>query len=123
MSRFTKHIFICTNDRGPGHPKGSCGQRGADEVRLAFVEEMARVGLKAEMRPNKSGCLDACEHGVTVVVYPEGIWYGKVQKTDVPEIVASHLQGGVPVERLRIFAGAAPSQPSATVKLGKVGKS
>jgi len=54
------------------------------------------------MRANEAGCLDQCEHGVTVVVYPEGVWYGGVTPADVPEIVEQHLQGGVPVERLRI---------------------
>ena len=54
------------------------------------------------MRANKSGCLDQCEHGPTVVVYPDAVWYGGVTEADVAEIVERHLVGGEPVERLRL---------------------
>ena len=54
------------------------------------------------MRSNHSGCLDQCEHGPTVVVYPEAIWYGFVTLNDVEEIIESHIIGGKPVERLRL---------------------
>jgi (2Fe-2S) ferredoxin len=71
-------------------------------LREAFKVELARRGLKGIVRANKSGCLDACAHGPTVVVYPEGVWYGGVTVADVPEIVERHLVGGEPVERLRL---------------------
>lgn len=54
------------------------------------------------MRANRSGCLDQCEHGPCVVVYPEGIWYGGVAVADVATIVEEHLLGGRPVRRLLI---------------------
>ena len=54
------------------------------------------------VRANSSGCLDNCALGPSVVVYPEGVWYGHVRPEDVPEIVESHLVNGVPVERLRL---------------------
>jgi len=59
-------------------------------------------GLEGRVRINTAGCLDQCEHGVTVVVYPEAVWYGFVTAADVSEIVESHLLGGKPVERLRL---------------------
>jgi (2Fe-2S) ferredoxin len=58
--------------------------------------------LKGNIRANKAGCLDQCELGVSVVVYPEGVWYGRVTLDDVNEIVERHLIGGTPVERLRV---------------------
>ncbi len=58
--------------------------------------------MAARVRINKSGCLDQCEHGPTVVVYPEAVWYGNVKPEDAEEIVQEHLVGGRPVERLRI---------------------
>lgn len=58
--------------------------------------------MHGRMRANASGCLDACEYGIAVVVYPDGIWYGGVTVGDVDEIIDSHLIGGVPVDRLRI---------------------
>ena len=99
---FERHIFICTNRRDPGNPKGSCAAKGADEVRDALKATLHDRGLKGRMRANAAGCLDQCERGVTVVVYPEQVWYGGVRVEDVPEIVESHLVGGVPVERLRM---------------------
>jgi len=97
-----RHIFICTNRRDPANPKGCCASKGAEKVREAFKKAVFEENLQATMRANAAGCLDQCEHGVTVVVYPEQVWYGKVTPEDVSEIVSSHLKGGVPVERLRI---------------------
>lgn len=97
---FEKHVFVCTNLREPNNPKGSCSAKGSEELPLAFKK--ALEGHKAAIRINKAGCLDACERGCTVVVYPENVWYEKVTLADVPEIAASHLIGGTPVERLRM---------------------
>ena len=97
-----RHVFICTNQREPGNPKGCCADKGADEVRDAFKKLVHQHGMKGRVRANAAGCLDQCARGVTVVVYPEQVWYGGVTAADVPEIVESHLVGGVPVERLRM---------------------
>jgi (2Fe-2S) ferredoxin len=70
------------------------------------MQQLAKAaGLGATLRINKSGCLDQCEHGPTVVVYPEAVWYGGVKPEDAAEIVTEHLVGGRPVERLRIPEG------------------
>jgi len=67
------------------------------------LQQLAReAGLGAKVRINKSGCLDQCEHGPNVVVYPDAIWYGNVRPEDAEAIVTEHLVGGRPVERLRI---------------------
>ncbi len=102
MPHLERHVFICTNVRPPGNPKGCCADKGAEAVRDAFKRELHDRGLKGRVRANAAGCLDQCEHGVTVVVYPEQVWYGRVQEGDVAEIVDSHLVGGKPVERLRM---------------------
>lgn len=99
---FDKHIFICTNRRDPGDPRGCCAERGADAVRDEFKRLLTERGLRKTMRANASGCLDQCARGVSVVVYPEQVWYGGVRVEDVAEIVEQHLVGGVPVERLRM---------------------
>jgi (2Fe-2S) ferredoxin len=99
---FDRHVFICTNRREPGNPKGDCASKGSEEVRGEFKRLLHERGLKGRMRANASGCLDYCAHGVTVVVYPEQVWYGGVRVEDVGAIVEEHLVGGVPVDRLRI---------------------
>lgn len=102
MAKFNKHIFVCTNQRPEGHPGGCCDPAGSGDLQREFKTCLARSGVEASVRANKAGCLDQCEHGPTVVVYPEGIWYGNVTLNDVNEIVQSHILGGRPVERLRI---------------------
>lgn len=100
--RYTRHIFVCTNEREPGHPRGCCREKGSEALHKRFKELLKERGLAASMRANIAGCLDACEFGPTVVIYPDNIWYGGVRLEDVDEIVDAHLVGGAPVERLRI---------------------
>jgi len=59
-------------------------------------------GLKDRVRVNNAGCLDACAHGIALVIYPEGIWYGGVKKEDVQEIVDRTIVRGEVIERLVI---------------------
>ena len=102
MSRYTWHIFICENRRAPDHPRGCCSSKGGGELRARFREELKTRVLQAGIRVNSAGCLDACEFGPSIVVYPDGVWYGAVTPDDVSEIVEQHLVGGTPVARLRI---------------------
>lgn len=97
---YVRHVFICTNRRPDGSPKGCCATKGSEEVRLEFKHQLDALGLKGQVRANAAGCLDACEQGIACVVYPEGFWYGKVTKADVKEIVEEHLINGRPVMRL-----------------------
>ncbi len=103
MAKFEKHIFICTNQRPDGNPRGCCNPSGAAELHGAFKAKLAERGIpNSRVRANKSGCLDQCEVGPTVVVYPDAVWYGGVTPADVDEIIDSHILGGRPVERLII---------------------
>ena len=87
MPPYRLHIFTCTNRRPDGDPKGSCAEKGSEAVLSRFKELVAKLGLKGEVRANAAGCMDACAFGITVVVYPEGVWYGRVKLEDVDEIV------------------------------------
>lgn len=118
MSRFERHLFLCTNERPEGHPRGCCAHKGGAALKDRFKEALQSKGLSARIRANVSGCLDACEHGAVVVVYPEGVWYGGVSPDDVAEIVERHLLHDEPVERLLIrdpkygHTGASPILPT-----------
>lgn len=96
------HVFVCTHERPQGSVRGCCKEKESEALIDLFKKELARVGIHREVRAQKSGCLDICEYGPSVVIYPEGIWYGKVQPVDVREIVENHLRDGNPVERLRV---------------------
>jgi (2Fe-2S) ferredoxin len=100
MPKFEKHIFICGNQRPPGHPRGCCDPNAQAELQKLFKQKLAERGLKGRVRANQAGCLDQCEHGPNLVVYPDAVWYGAVTPADVDEIIESHIIGGKPVERL-----------------------
>ncbi len=102
MGRFQKHIFVCTNERPKDHPKGCCLHKGSAEVLDTFKDELKKLGLSSMVRANAAGCLDACEYGATVVIYPEAVWYGTVTSADVSEIINEHILNGRVVERLKI---------------------
>jgi len=100
-TRLERHIFVCINERPEGHPRGCCKRKGSDALVDLFKKELAKHGLRNRVRTNRAGCLDTCEVGPSVVVYPDGVWYCGVRPEDVAEIVASHIVGGRPVERLK----------------------
>jgi len=102
MAKFEHHIFVCCNKRAPENPRGCCDPKGDGELLRLFNAKLAQRSVKTLVRANRAGCLDQCELGPTVVVYPEAIWYGKVTPDDVDEIIESHIVGGRPVERLII---------------------
>jgi 1,2-phenylacetyl-CoA epoxidase catalytic subunit/(2Fe-2S) ferredoxin len=100
MPHFERHVFICTNRREAGNPKGCCASKDSDAIRDTFKKELAERGLKGRIRANAAGCLDQCGRGPAVVVYPEQVWYTVPTPEDAREIIEQHLIGGRPVDRL-----------------------
>lgn len=101
IMKYDKHIFICTNQRPEGERK-SCGEAHGLSLVKAFKKLIKDNGLNTDVRAQRAGCLDACEFGPSMVVYPEGIFYGGVELEDVDEIFNEHLLNNRPVERLII---------------------
>jgi (2Fe-2S) ferredoxin len=95
-----KHVLVCMNSRPPGHPRGSCGSVGANEVLFKFQQELETKNLFEKAIISGSSCLGPCNLGTMVVVYPDGTWYNKVTPKDVPEIIEKHIISGQPVDRL-----------------------
>jgi (2Fe-2S) ferredoxin len=96
---YHKHIFICVNQR-VGSARRSCGEQHGLELVAAFKRLIKEKKLPIRVRAQRAGCLDICDFGPTVAVYPEGIFYVNVQVGDVEEIIDSHIAGNRPVERL-----------------------
>lgn len=117
MARFQRHVFTCVNHRPADSPKGCCAAKGGMEVAGALKSRLYERGLKRVVRANKAYCLDQCAKGVTLVVYPEAVWYGGVTVDDVDEIIEEHIVHGRPVERLVIpddeLTGIEPAPPRA----------
>jgi (2Fe-2S) ferredoxin len=102
MPAFVHHLFICGNQRAVDHPRGSCDPSGAAALRDAFKAALKRAGLGPLVRANAAGCLDQCEHGPVVVIYPQAIWYGRVMPHDAERIVRKTLVEGEILDDLRI---------------------
>jgi (2Fe-2S) ferredoxin len=103
---FQRHVFVCTNQRSADNPRGCCHDKGGAAVAARFKAAVVQAGLKGAVRSNSSGCLDFCEHGPCVVVYPEAVWYTiEDLGRDVDEIVDRHLVQGEVVERCRMKMG------------------
>ena len=99
---FQHHVFFCMNKREDGRP--CCADQGAEAAQKHAKKRIKQLGLNGHphIRINSAGCLDRCEEGPVLVVYPEGTWYTYVDNSDIDEIVDSHLVGGKLVERLKI---------------------
>jgi (2Fe-2S) ferredoxin len=100
---FDFHVFVCVNRRPDGHPKGSCAERGSERLRDYMKMRAKQLGV-ARARVNSAQCLDRCELGPCVVVYPEGVWYRVDNETDVDEVLRTHLLEGGRVTRLMLPA-------------------
>lgn len=109
MSFFSYHVFMCTNHREEG--RQSCDQCGAVAARDYMKKRCKALGIHGagKVRVNNAGCLDRCEQGPVLVVYPEETWYSYVDNADLDEIIERHLQNGEVVHRLLIDQ--APSAP------------
>jgi (2Fe-2S) ferredoxin len=102
MPHFERHVFVCTNRREPGNPKGCCAEKNSEAIREIFKRELYARGMKGKIRANSAGCLDQCARGPAVVVYPEQVWYTVPTEADAIEIINEHLINGRVVERLRM---------------------
>ena len=102
MSFYKHHVFFCCNQRDDGRP--SCNDHGSQAVRDYAKAKLKKLGLsgKGKVRINQAGCLDRCEEGPVLVVYPEETWYTFVDESDVDEIIQKHLIEGEVVERLKL---------------------
>ncbi|MBL8487899.1 MAG: NAD(P)H-dependent oxidoreductase subunit E [Rhodocyclaceae bacterium] len=102
MSHFRHHVFFCTNRRAAG--EACCADHGAEDLRAYAKDRIKALGLSGpgKVRVNSAGCLDRCEQGPVLVVYPEAVWYTYVDREDIDEIIDAHLAGGRVVDRLKI---------------------
>ncbi|HJQ63463.1 MAG TPA: (2Fe-2S) ferredoxin domain-containing protein [Burkholderiales bacterium] len=102
MSHYKRHVFFCCNEREAG--ARCCSDFGSQAMREYAKDRIRQLKMNGQgkIRINQSGCLDRCERGPVIVVYPEAVWYTYVDRDDIDEIIHEHLQHGRIVERLRI---------------------
>lgn len=98
---FDAHVFVCCNRRPEGHPRGSCAARGSERLRDYMKARAKELGLR-RVRINTAGCLDRCELGPCVVIYPEGVWYRVGSPEDVDAVLERHIAVGGRVPQLAL---------------------
>jgi len=96
---YDAHVFVCCNRRQDGHPRGSCAAAGSEKLRDHMKARAKQLGLK-KVRINLAGCLDRCELGPCVVIYPEGVWYKITTTEEVDAVLERHLRDGGRVPEL-----------------------
>ena len=99
---YQHHVFFCVNQRDG--TRTCCADKGARAAQQHAKQRIKQLGLNGagQVRINQSGCMDRCEEGPIIAVYPEGVWYTYVDLEDIDEIIDSHLVGGKVVQRLKI---------------------
>ena len=112
---YDRHVFVCTNERPPAHPRGCCKARGSVELRDYMKARAKELGLK-NVRINSAGCMERCELGPSLVIYPEGVWYRPQSREDIDEILATHMVAGGRVTRLMLKPGDDPPPVGKTPK-------
>ena len=102
MGYYKHHVFFCINQRDA--PEKCCMNFGASDMQQYAKARIKALRLSGQgsIRINKAGCLDRCEEGPVLVVYPDDVWYTYVDRDDIDEIIDEHLVAGRIVERLRI---------------------
>jgi len=95
-----RQVLVCVNSRPPDNPKGSCGEKGSQQLFDRLKALLRERGLDGRVMANRTYCLKHCSRGPVLVVQPDNVWYAGVTAGDLAEICASHLEGGKPVDRL-----------------------
>ena len=98
---YAAHIFVCLNERPADHPRGCCLAKGSAELRDYMKKAVKAAGVPSA-RVNVAGCLERCELGPVMVIYPDDVWYHYTCEADIDEIIQTHLLGGGRVERLML---------------------
>lgn len=106
---YQAHVFVCTNRRPDGHPRGCCASKGSEKLRDYMKARAKELGIKG-IRVNSAGCLDRCEFGPAVVIYPEGVWYKVTTREEVDEVLTRHLVEGGRAEELMLQPSDLPPQ-------------
>jgi len=100
-----QYLFVCTNRRVDGHPKGSCAEKGSEALVLRLKESLAQRSLhKSVVRACASSCLDLCESGIVVLHEPRHVAYGRVTLEDVEDLADAVAHGRI-VDRLVVSSG------------------
>jgi (2Fe-2S) ferredoxin len=101
MEKPEKHIFVCASFRTSGEPKGVCYNKGAVDLLPYLAAEIADRGLDG-VTVSSTGCLNVCDRGPAMVIYPENTWYGGIDGEDAVDAVLDALEDGTVAEEYEL---------------------
>lgn len=96
------HVFCCINERPATHRRGCCASKGSESLANYMCRRGMVTARGRHIRINLSGCLNMCEYGPVMVIYPEGVWYRYETESDIEEILDRHVLRGERVQRLLV---------------------
>jgi len=88
---YRMHAFICAHQRPKESPRGCCMDKNSLDLMRELKLAARSAGIN-DVRVQKSGCLDYCEHGPTCVIYPQGEWFCITEESIQP--LVNYLGGG-----------------------------
>ncbi len=94
VRKYVQHILVCTDSKSK-----EC-KKGGPDVLKAFEKALKARKLGRQVMVTEVGHVGGCGLGPNVIVYPEGVWYGRVTPADVDEIINEHILEGRVVTRL-----------------------
>ncbi len=97
MQKPEYHIFVCNSFRVGGEPQGVCHQKGSQNLLAMLQEEVADRGIDAMV--TATSCMNICEKGPVLVIYPGEWWYTEVTEESL-EAILDALEEGQPADAL-----------------------
>ena len=91
LKRIVAHILVCDHKH--------CHKRGSRECAKEMRARLKEQGLRRSVLVTSVGCLDACDDGPVVCVYPDGVWYREVDAEIAKRIIDDHIVRGQIVKR------------------------
>jgi (2Fe-2S) ferredoxin len=101
MKKPKHHIFVCASFRAGGEGQGVCSKKGGMQFIQYLENELTDRGMN-DVVVSSTGCLKVCDRGPAMVIYPENLWYGKIESTSVIDEILDALEAGKPVEQYLI---------------------
>jgi len=92
MEKPKHHILVCASFRAAGEAKGVCHRKDSTSLIGYLQSELADRDMN-DVVVSMTGCLNLCERGPMMIVYPEAQWYGEVDEGKVDEILDALEQG------------------------------
>lgn len=86
LSKIEKHVLVCEHK--------DCAKGGGREALKALKSALKELGLRDRVMISRVDCFDQCGRGPVMVVYPDGVWYGRVDEKGAREIAERHIGEG-----------------------------